>query len=115
MVSAAPITPLEASSGGRSEPSSVGGRATCGGARPLSPAPSGGPFVRQGAPAFGASSPHSWPGALREWRRSRAKRKLLRVSVFGLVAGTILVVAIILAFWLLASFIEDVQRVARRR
>jgi hypothetical protein len=39
----------------------------------------------------------------------------LRVSVFGLVAGTILVVAIVLAFWLLASFIEDVQRVARRR
>ena len=37
------------------------------------------------------------------------------MSVFGLVAGAVLVVAIVLAFWLLASFIEDVQRVARRR
>jgi len=37
------------------------------------------------------------------------------MSLFGLLAGTILVVAIILAFWLLASFIEDLQRVARRR
>jgi hypothetical protein len=37
------------------------------------------------------------------------------MSMLGLLAGTILVVAIILAFWLLASFIEDVQRVARRR
>src|SRR3954468_21327474 len=48
-------------------------------------------------------------------RRSRAERKFRRMSVFGVVAGTILVVAIILAFWLLASFIEDVKRVARRR
>jgi len=37
------------------------------------------------------------------------------MSLFGLLAGTILVIAIILAFWLLASFIEDLQRVARRR
>jgi len=37
------------------------------------------------------------------------------MSLFGLLAGTILVVAIILAFWLLASFIEDLQCVARRR
>jgi hypothetical protein len=37
------------------------------------------------------------------------------MSVYAVLAGTILVVAIILAFWLLASFIEDVQRVARRR
>jgi hypothetical protein len=48
-------------------------------------------------------------------RKSDGQRKLCRMSIFGLVAGSLLVVAIVLAFWLLASFIEDVQRVARRR
>ena len=48
-------------------------------------------------------------------RKSRVERKLRRMTMLGLLGGTILVVAIILAFWLLASFIEDVQRVARRR
>jgi hypothetical protein len=37
------------------------------------------------------------------------------MSMFGLLIATIVIAAIVVAFWLLASFIEDMRRVARRR
>ena len=91
------------------------GRVTCGGAWYALPRSAGVPWCGKGLPL----APHRLHPRSRDQpvrgRKSPEERKLRRMSLFGLLAGTVLVVAIILAFWLLASFIEDLQRVARRR